>query len=69
MAKDRAALSSMLCEVAVVNDLTEAECTELLAQIATVRKSRMKAMFSAIDESLNHLPRLLRGPAKKILLG
>lgn len=49
--------------------LSDQESAELLAMIKAVRRSRLKAMFAAIEEALGHLPRMLRGPAKKILLG
>jgi hypothetical protein len=69
VAGDKKELSAQLGGAAIVGELTDAECAELVSMIAAVRRSRMKAMFSAIDQALNHLPRLLRGPAKKILLG
>ena len=66
---DQADLRKRLNNAGVVDELSEAECTQLLAMIETVRRSRLKAMLGAIDEALDHLPRLVRGPAKKILLG
>ena len=50
-----------------VAELSEAEATELATMIKAVRRSRFKAMTASIDEALGHLPKLLRGPAKKIL--
>jgi len=66
---DKSALSQELGGCAVVQDLSEEESAELRALIKTVRRSRLRAMFAAIEEALGHLPRMLRGPAKKILLG
>lgn len=67
MAGEKTALSKELGGAAIVKQLSEAESAELLGMIKTVRKSRFKAMLSSIDEALDHLPRMLRGPAKKIL--
>ncbi|HET7689627.1 MAG TPA: hypothetical protein VFK41_04575 [Nocardioidaceae bacterium] len=66
---DKQALSDQLSGCAVVQQLTEDEAAELLAMVKAVRRSRLKAMFSSIEEALGHLPRVLRGPARKILLG
>ena len=66
---ERAALRDELAGCPVVDQLTEAEAAELRAMVRAVRRSRLKAMFSSIEEALGHLPRVLRGPAKKILLG
>lgn len=53
----------------MVQQLSEQESADLLAVVKAVRRSRLKAMFASIEEALQHLPRMLRGPAKKILLG
>lgn len=62
-------LSELLSDAPVVERLSEEECARLVEQVRAVRKSRLRAMFAAIDEALGHLPRLVRVPAKKILLG
>lgn len=62
-------LSELLSDAPVVEGLSEEECARLVEQVRAVRKSRLRAMFAAIDEALGHLPRLVRVPAKKILLG
>ncbi|HSV37589.1 MAG TPA: hypothetical protein VLI04_02415 [Nocardioidaceae bacterium] len=66
---DKSALSQELGGCPAVERLSDQESAELLAMIKAVRRSRLKAMFAAIEEALGHLPRMLRGPAKKILLG
>lgn len=66
---DKRELQERLSGREVVEQLTEEEATQLLAMLKTVRRSRLKAMFSSIEEALAHLPRVLRGPARKILLG
>ena len=66
---DKTELRNQLSGCPVVDQLTEAEAAQLLAMVKAVRRSRLKAMFSSIEQALGHLPRVLRGPAKKILLG
>jgi hypothetical protein len=66
---DKNELRDQLSGCPIVDQLTEAEAAELLAMVKAVRRSRLKAMFSSIEEALGHLPRVLRGPARKILLG
>lgn len=50
-----------------VGELTEEECGELLVMVSEAASSRRAAMLAAIDEALCHFPRLLHGPARKIL--
>ena len=62
-------LSEMLAGAPIIDALSEQEQAELLSMIQTTRRSRRKAMLGAVEEALQHLPRLVRPAARKILLG
>ncbi|WP_169585459.1 hypothetical protein [Antrihabitans stalactiti] len=47
--------------------MTDAECAELTAWIKEAKSQRRKQIDDSIGEMLNHLPRLVRMPARKIL--
>lgn len=49
--------------------LTDAERADLAAAIATIRAQQTEAMDVAIDRALQGVPRLLRGTARRVLLG
>lgn len=59
----------LVTNAAVLAELSEDEVSDLLAMVGDAQRSRRRALFAAIDEALQHLPRLLRGTARKILLG
>lgn len=67
--EDTASRERSLMETPVFTQLSDQERSELLAMIEQTRRSRRKALFAAIDEALGHLPWLLRGTARKLLLG
>jgi hypothetical protein len=65
-----AALREQLgADLAVLDELSESECAELLEMIARVRATQRKALDTSIAEVLGKLPRLIRGPARKIMFG
>lgn len=49
--------------------LSDDERADLAAAIADVRRAQGEALDEAIDQALRDVPRLLRGTAKKVLLG
>lgn len=49
--------------------LGESECAELLELIDDARVTQKLALDRALDEVLGKLPRLVRGPARKIMFG
>ena len=53
----------------VVERLSDEEAAELLTLFQEARRTQGQAVSSAIDDALNHVPRPLRGTARKILLG
>jgi hypothetical protein len=68
--KAGAALREQLgADLAVLDELSEPECAELLDMIARVRATQRKALDSSIAEVLGKLPRLIRGPARGIMFG
>lgn len=67
--EDTALRQRFLTEAPVIEQLSEEELADLLAMVAVARRSRRKALFGAIDEALGHLPWMLRGTARKIVLG
>ena len=68
--KAGAALREQLgADLAVLDELSEPECAELLDLIERVRVTQRKALDTSIAEVLNKLPRLVRGPARKIMFG
>lgn len=66
---DTALRQRLLTDAPVLDELSGDECADLIAMIEQARRSRRKALFAAIDDALGHLPRLLRGTARKIVLG
>jgi hypothetical protein len=56
-------------DLAVLDELTPDECAELLAMVRTAKVDQRKAIDDALNEVLRYLPRLVRGPARKILFG
>lgn len=66
----RAALRRQLgADLTVLDELSEAECAELLEMIAEVRETQRQALDRSLNQVLGNLPRLVRGPARKILFG
>ena len=55
--------------LASLDELSADEADELLAMIQTARKTQQAALDEAIDAALGHLPRLVRGTARKVLFG
>jgi hypothetical protein len=62
-------LHAELGDLDVLAELSEEESAGLLAMIRTARRTQNKALDDAIGEVLHHLPRLVRGPARKIVFG
>jgi hypothetical protein len=56
-------------DLAVLDELTDDECAELLSMVRTAKVDQRKAIDDALNEVLRYLPRLVRGPARKILFG
>lgn len=56
-------------DLAVLDELTDDECAELLSMVRTAKVDQRKALDDALNEVLRYLPRLVRGPARKILFG
>lgn len=54
-------------DLAVIDELTDAEAAELLELYAAAREDAMTDLVDALDESLQLVPRLLRAPVKAIL--
>jgi hypothetical protein len=49
--------------------LTDDELADLAAALAEAREEQSRAIDAAIDAALGHLPRLLRGPVRLVLIG
>ena len=62
-------LRSELGDLDVLAELSDDEAAELVTMIRATRRSQNKALDAAINDVLRHLPRLVRGPAKKIVFG
>jgi hypothetical protein len=56
-------------DLAVLDLLTEQESAELQVLIDDARATQRKALDASISEVLGRLPRLARGPARKIMFG
>jgi hypothetical protein len=52
-----------------VDALTPAQSADLLAMLRQAREGQRRALDEALTDVLRHLPRLARGPARKILFG
>lgn len=46
--------------------LDDAAQQQLVADIAQAKQAYRKNIENSLDEALNHIPRLLRGPIKKL---
>lgn len=53
----------------VVTQLSEEESRDLAELIRGARHAQQEALDRSLDQVLAHLPRLLRGSARKILFG
>ncbi|HEY1968029.1 MAG TPA: hypothetical protein VGH89_08790 [Pseudonocardia sp.] len=53
----------------VLDSLTQDEQAELLEMVRQARAGQHQALDGALNQVLKHLPRLVRGPARKILFG
>ena len=51
---------------AALRELSEAELADLAAAVAAARHRQAAALAEAGDRALGHIPRLLRGPVKRI---
>lgn len=49
--------------------LSDEESSDLLEMLEEARSGQIAALNAAIEETLGHLPRLLRGPARKVMFG
>lgn len=70
MAQDAfTALSAQLPETApeALRDLSEDELADLAAAVADARHHQAAALAQASNRALSHIPRLLRGPIKRIV--
>lgn len=56
-------------DLEVVSLLSEAESSELLDLFEDARRRQQESLDASLDVVLGHLPRLLRGSARKILFG
>jgi hypothetical protein len=56
-------------DLAVLDQLTEAECAELLQMISEVRAAQREALNKSLGKLIDKLPRLVRVPARKIMFG
>lgn len=54
-------------DLAVLDELTDAEAAELLVMFEDARSQAMTDLLASLDESLRHVPRLLRAPVRAIL--
>ena len=54
-------------DLTVLDELTDAEAAELLVMFEEARSQAMTDLLASLDESLRHVPRLLRGPVRAIL--
>jgi hypothetical protein len=50
-----------------LRQLSAAELTDLAQAIRTARRRQAKALAVAGERALGHIPRLLRGPVRKIV--
>jgi hypothetical protein len=50
-----------------LHQLEEEHLTHLAAAIRSTRRRQGEQLEAASDHALNHIPRLLRGPVKKIV--
>ena len=62
-------LRAELGDLDVLAELSEDEAADLLAMIRTARTTQNKALDDAVNEVLRYLPKLVRGPARKIVFG
>ncbi|HEY2204371.1 MAG TPA: hypothetical protein VGH99_07840 [Pseudonocardia sp.] len=53
----------------VLDQLSPAESSALLDMIQQAREDQRRALDAALSDVLRYLPRLVRGPARKILFG
>jgi predicted DNA-binding transcriptional regulator YafY len=70
VAKDAfTALSAQLPGTApeALRDLSEDELADLAAAVADARHRQAAALAQASERALSHIPRLLRGPIKRIV--
>lgn len=56
-------------ELEQISALTEEDRGRLLELFVAARNQKRAALDTALDELLVHLPRMLRGPAKRIVFG
>ncbi len=54
-------------DLAVLDELTDAEAAELLEMYDAAREEATTDLLASLDESLRHVPRLIRGPVRMIL--
>lgn len=60
-------LQDLLGDDVVIDGLDEESAARLATLIAESRDRQSAALDQAIDDGLRNLPRLLRGPVKKVL--
>lgn len=54
-------------DLTVIDELTDDEAAELLVMFEEARSQAMTDLLASLDESLRHVPRLLRAPVRAIL--
>lgn len=60
------ALDQPASELAYLEVLQAVDQAQLLADIEAARKAHKREIVSSLEEALNHIPRLLRGPVRKL---
>lgn len=53
-------------ELGYLQALSPTAQQQLLTDIAAARKAHKKEIIASLNEAINHVPRLLRGPIRKI---
>ncbi len=54
-------------DLKVIDELTDEEAAELLEMFDAARTQAMDDLVASLNESLKHVPRVLRGPVKLAL--
>jgi hypothetical protein len=70
MGSSRQALEQLLRPADIdLAPLTEQEVDRLLELVDTARRSQRVTLHSGLENTIDELPRLVRGPARKIVFG
>ena len=60
------ALDQPAAELAYLEVLKASDQAQLLDDISAARKAHKREILDSLEEALNHIPRLLRGPIRKL---